>query len=192
VAALLLLDRLIVAPLESAALLRVTVPVVLVPPVTVEGFIVSDVSVGAPTGASTDNCASVTELDGLACSVTSISAETCCVPMLKLARSAPEGTVTLAGSVATALSLDSDTTKPLGGARPSSTSVASEDSPPVTIKGSRKNDITPVALGVAVTSKEVVSRCVPTCALIVTVVFVAIAKVDTTNDTQSPPCVRAA
>lgn len=103
--------------------------------------------------------------------MTVVLAETALVATVKLTLSEPAGTVTLAGMVAAALSeLCSVTTAPPDGADPLSTTVPVDGFPPVTSKGSRKKEFTPVAAGVARTVNSLVSVVAPSVAEIVTTV----------------------
>jgi hypothetical protein len=71
---------------------------------------------------------------------------------VKLVRSDPAGTVTLAGIDATdVFALCSVTMAPPAGAAPLRTTIPVEDWPPVTSSGLRKNEVTRVAPGVAFT-----------------------------------------
>jgi hypothetical protein len=73
---------------------------------------------------------------------TGVDAATALVVMLNVALVAPAATVTLAGTVAAALLLDSVTTAPPAGAGPSSVTVPVRGLPPVTLAWLRLSDET--------------------------------------------------
>jgi hypothetical protein len=92
--------------------------------------------------------------------VTEVLAVTDLVVTVNVALEAPAGTVTLAGTVATAvLLLESATTAPPDGAAPLSVTVASEVLPPVTLVGLRTSEesVTPLACGVTVSAAPLVT-----------------------------------
>lgn len=69
-----------------------------------------------------------------------VKVSTAIVPIGKLAAVAPSATVTLAGTVAAALLLDSVTTAPPEGAGPLRVTVPTEAVPPVTLGGFNDTD----------------------------------------------------
>ena len=74
--------------------------------------------------------------------MTAIELATAPVPRLKLALVAPAATVTLAGTVAAGLLLESGTCAPPAGAGPFSVTVPAEGLPPVTLAGLRASEET--------------------------------------------------
>jgi hypothetical protein len=74
--------------------------------------------------------------------VTDVDVATALVVTLKLALVAPAGTVTLAGTAAAALLLESATTAPPAGAGPFRETVPLEALPPVTLVGLRPSEET--------------------------------------------------
>ena len=72
--------------------------------------------------------------------VTAVEAATALVFTVKVALVAPARTVTLAGTVAAVLLLESVTWAPPAGAGPFSVTVPVEEVPPVTLAGLRVND----------------------------------------------------
>ncbi len=158
------------APPLGAAPLKVTAPCEEVPPVTLDGLTPIAVSV-APGGAATISEVNAEPFPNVALRFTFVLAETVDVCTLKVTRSDPAVTLTVAGMAATAgLELPSVTCAPPAGAAPSSTTVAMDVAPPVTISGSRKKDFARVAEGVAFTVSSRVSVVSPTAAEIVTTV----------------------
>ena len=110
----LLLESETTEPPEGAALESVTVPCEELPPVTLVGFRVTEETVG-PEGGRTvsEACA---ELELYVPVITAlVLAETDFVVMVNEATVLPAGTVTLAGTLAAALLLESVTTEPPGG-----------------------------------------------------------------------------
>src|SRR6185295_928021 len=105
VAALPLLESVTAAPPAGAAALSVTVPVADAPPETLEGETarVDSVAVpgggGAPGSTQSTGCSPFPSLHTV--SITGVDTDTECVVTVKVARLAPAGTVTLAGTDAT-------------------------------------------------------------------------------------------
>ena len=96
------------------------------------------VSVAACAGGVTVNTAVRVMLSRVAVIVTGVDAATLDVVVVNVAVVAPAATVTLAGTVATAvLLLESDTTRPPAGAALESVTVPVEFAPPVTLAGFR-------------------------------------------------------
>ena len=71
-----------------------------------------------------------------------IANATAVVPTLNVAVVLPAGTITVAGTVADELSLDSWTTAPPCGAAPSSVTVPAEEVAPITVVGFNETDRT--------------------------------------------------
>lgn len=120
VATAALLDSATTAPPVGAALVRVTLPCELPPPVTLVGFSTTLLRLAAGGGGGTGVTVSVVVRlvpSYVPVSVTLVFAPTALVVTLKLALVAPAATVTLAGTLATAgLLLESVTTAPPAGA----------------------------------------------------------------------------
>jgi hypothetical protein len=132
----LLLDSVTKAPPVGAALPSVTVPVLDVPPATVVGLNVTEVSVGGFT-VSVAVCVPlyVAEM------VSAVVLPTALVVIAKVAVVAPAATVTLAGTVAAAvLLLDRVTTAPPVGAALLRVTVPVVEVPPVTVAGLKVTD----------------------------------------------------
>lgn len=160
-----------VAPPLGAAPLKVTVPCEEAPPVTLDGLTATAVRVtpGGAGGAVTMSEVNAEPLPNLAVRFTFVLVDTANVCTLNVTRSDPAATVIVAGMAATAaLELESVTCAPPAGAAPSSTTVAVDVAPPVTISGSRKKDFARVAVGVALTVNCLVCVVSPTTAEIVT------------------------
>ena len=126
-----LLERAIAAPPGPAVPLSVTVPTDEAPPVTRGGLSVS----GRRDSGFTVKVADCDVDPWVPVIVTVIAELTVEVAMAKLADEAPEGIVTLAGTVATALLDARDTAIPPDGAGPLRTTLPVEDSPPTTVLG---------------------------------------------------------
>jgi len=135
-AVVLLLESVTCAPPVGAGPLSVTVPVEEFPPVTLVGFSVSDERVGGGGGAGV----TVSEADlvaplKVAEMATVADAATALVLTVKVALVAPAATVTLEGTLAAVLLLESVTCAPPVGAGPLSVTVPLEEFPPVTLVG---------------------------------------------------------
>jgi hypothetical protein len=129
-AALLLRDT--AAPPAGAGPFRVTVPMEEVAPVTLVGLSPSDAMAGGNT-VSEAVCAG--PLPYAAEMVTVVEAATGRVVTVKDALVAPSGTVTLAGTEAATLLLESETAAPPAGAAPLNVTVPVELLAPVTLAG---------------------------------------------------------
>jgi hypothetical protein len=128
----LLLERETTAPPLGAGPFRDTVPVEGFPPVTLPGLKVSEEGIG---GITVSEAAWVPLPEAEI--VTGVEAVTAVVVTRKVALVAPAGTVTLGGTVATAvLLLESETCSPAPGAGPFSVTVpVGEEVPPVALAG---------------------------------------------------------
>ena len=134
----LLLVSVTTVPAEGAGPFRVTVPVEEVPPVTLDGLTVSEVSAGR----STVKVAVLVVLLSTAEIVTEVLADTGVVAIVNVAVVAPAATVTLAGTVAAdVLLLVKVTTAPLAGAAPVRVTVPVEDVPPTTLEGLSETEV---------------------------------------------------
>jgi hypothetical protein len=139
-AAVLLLDRVTTAPPAGAAALSVTAPVDVLPPRTLIGVRLSDVSVGV--AGVTVSCADRVAKPPLPEIVTAVAVGTELVATTKVAVVLPAGTVKLPGTVATAmLLLDRVTIAPPAGAATLSVTVPVDVPPPPTLVGRRLIDI---------------------------------------------------
>src|SRR3989441_4499599 len=132
VAAVLSLDSVTCAPPAGAGPSSVTVPVELLPPITVVGLSASEERPAA--GFTVRVAGRVTPLY-TAEMVTGVDAATVLVVTVNVVLVAPAGTVTLVGTVAAVLSLDRVTDAPPAGAGPFSVTVPVEFPPPVTVVG---------------------------------------------------------
>ena len=130
-ALVLLLLRPATMPPAGAAVARVTVPMLVAPPVTVAGFIASPASHGfTPSVAVCDDPLYVAVMTAPTAAATGF------VVMANVAEAAPASTATEAGTVAAAvLLLVSATTAPAGGAGADSVTVPVLPIPPVTEAG---------------------------------------------------------
>ena len=124
-------DRITTAPGAGAGKFNVTRPVVLVPPVTIGVVIVTDASAKEELMVSEAECVPLRFPEIVA----DVSAATRLVVTVNVAVVAPANTVTLAGTVAVALSLDSVTMAPADGAAAFKVTVPVEETPPVTLVG---------------------------------------------------------
>jgi hypothetical protein len=133
----LLLDRNTTAPPAGAGPLSVTVPIEEPPPVTLDGLSVSERSVGGRTASEADWVTPLfaAEID------TEIAVPTGAVVAVNVTLLAPAGTVTEDGTAATEESLDDkETTIPPLGAGPLTTTVPTEELPPVRLAGAIESD----------------------------------------------------
>jgi hypothetical protein len=127
-----LLESATTIPPGGACRLKLTTPVVGLPPLT---FVGSRFRAGAVIGGRsvTSSVACSDVLPRVAVIVTKVLAETVCVVMLKLALVAPAGTVTLEGTLAAeGVSLESATLVPPKGATSLRVTVPVEGVPPWT------------------------------------------------------------
>jgi hypothetical protein len=147
----LLLERETTAPPLGAGPLNITVPVEdpSGPPVTLDGFSVSEVRVGGATVSEADRVVPLYDPE----MVTEVNESTALVLTVKLALVAPAATVTLAGTVATpVLLLDRLTTTPPLGAAALSVTVPVDELPPVTLDGL---SVSEVRGGLSATSAQI-------------------------------------
>lgn len=138
----LLLVNVTAAPPDGAAALKVTVPVDLLPPLTVVGFKVRDERVMLPEPGLMvrEACA---ELDPRLAVITAVVVVlTDVVLTVKEVVVLPAATVTLLGTLVDELLLDSDTADPPDGAALDSVTVPCEDEPPVTLLGFKMTEDT--------------------------------------------------
>jgi len=148
VAADWLLDRATTSPPVGAAPLRVTVPVEDLPPATLVGLNVRDVSVGGLTVSD-----AVCELPfRVPVIVAWVAVATAVDLTVKFAVLFPDATVTDAGTVTAFWLLDSLTTKPAFGAGPESVKVPVAEAPPSTEDGLTLTDWITVGLTMTVTA----------------------------------------
>jgi hypothetical protein len=141
VASALSLDRVTTAPSAGAALLRVTVPVEEDPPVTLAG--------ATETLESTGGLIAKAVVCGplkLAVMVAEVVVPTAVVLTVKFAVASPAATITLAATVAAALSLDRVTTAPPAGAGPFRVTVPVEEDPPVRLAGLTETEVSTAGL----------------------------------------------
>jgi hypothetical protein len=131
-ALVLLLDRVTTVPDAGAVPVRVTVPIEDEPPRTDAGDRTSDEAAGGVTVNVADR---VVVPPAMAEMAPEVDALTGTVVTVKVAVVAPAGTVTVAGTDAAALALDSLTTVPAGGAAMEMVTVPVEDGPPTTLVG---------------------------------------------------------
>src|SRR5437762_3251476 len=135
-AAALLLESVTCAPPAGAGPLSVTVPVEdCTPPTTLVGFNVSEETAGGGGGITGSVIDEIGRASGREM-VTGVDAATALVLIVKVAVVLPAGTVTLEGTLAAALLLESVTCAPPAGASPLSVTVPVDDcAPPVTLVG---------------------------------------------------------
>jgi hypothetical protein len=124
------------APPVGAGPLSVTVPVeVCAPPVTLVGFSVSEESVEEEAWGRTVSEAVLVTPAYDAEMVTGVDVVTALLVTVNVALVAPAATVTLVGTLAAPLSLESTTCAPPLGADPLRVTVPIEEDPPVTLVG---------------------------------------------------------
>src|SRR5438132_8356826 len=129
----LLLDNVTMAPPVGAAAVKVTVPVLGAPPTTLVGLTVTEDRVGAAGAGLTVSTAVRETAPRAPVIVSAVEAVTIFVVMVKFALVAPATTVTLAGTVATAvLALLRLTMAPPVGAPAVSVTVPCDELPPTT------------------------------------------------------------
>lgn len=143
-------ERPMISPPEGAALVIVTVPVVLVPAATAVG----KKETPAKLGAFTVRVAELLEVPRVATTFTDESEPTANDVTVKVADEAPPAIVTDAGTVAAAaLSAERLTERPALGAGPVRVTVPVEAVPPVKLLGLRVTVETPIGLTVNVEEK---------------------------------------
>ena len=138
----LLLESVTTTPPDGAAALSVTVPVELFPPLTLVGFRVSEERLTLEEAGVMvrEACA---ELDPSVAVITAVVVVvTDVVLTVNEALVFPAATVTLLGTLADPLLLESDTTEPPEGAAAVRVTVPVELLPPVTLVGFRVNEET--------------------------------------------------
>jgi hypothetical protein len=153
VAAALLLDRATEMPPLGAALVKVTVPVEGAPPVTLAGLRDTDESAVDADAAMASVALLLTPLL-LAVIVAVAAVVTAVVATVKVTVVLPTATVTIAGTVAAVLLLDSEIETPTG-ATPVNVTVPVAELPPVTLAGLSDTEAGERPAG-AVTDKVVV------------------------------------
>jgi hypothetical protein len=135
-AVVLLLDSVMTAPPDGAALVSLAVPCEAAPPVTLVGFTETDESDAGGGGGETVNAALLVAPPNEPEIVTGVDEATGCVVTVNVLLVLPAATVTLAGTVATAvLLLDIVTTAPPLGAAALSVTVPVEELPPTAVVG---------------------------------------------------------
>ena len=129
-------DSVTAAPPVGAALVSVTVPVEELPPVTLVGLAVTADTLGAAATGFTVRVAVRVAPPKAPVIVTLVDEPTDAVVTANVALVAPAATVTLEGTVATAMLLPvSDTTAPPKGAAPVNVAVPVAELPPTTVDG---------------------------------------------------------
>ena len=149
VAAVLLSVNVTTAPPEGAGPVKVTVPVELLPPVTLVGLTLRELTPGGFTVRLADALLLwyVAEMVATAWILTAV------VVAVKVALVAPAGTVTLVGTLTAVLLSCRLTTAPPEGATEDRVTVPVEEFPPVTLVGLRLTELTTKVLpGVHCTS----------------------------------------
>ncbi len=135
-AVVLLLDSVTTAPPAGAALVNVTVPCGVAPPVTLVGLTETAESDAGGGGGATVKTALLVAPPNEPEIVTGVDEATGCVVTVNVLLVLPAATVTLAGTVATAvLLLDSVTTAPPLGAAALRVTVPVEELPPTAVAG---------------------------------------------------------
>jgi hypothetical protein len=132
----LLLERATTAPAAGAGPLSVTVPVDELPPVTLDGFSVSDVSTG---GAMVMEAVCIAPLK-TAEMMGVVDAATGLVVTVNVVLVVPSGIVTVAGTFTDASLLEKETTAPPVGAGPFIVTVPVDELPPVKSAGLSATD----------------------------------------------------
>jgi hypothetical protein len=179
VTAVLLDERLTVVPPVGAALLRSTVPVVVVPPVTVEGETVRPLKREAwiVSGAAKELPPCAARI------VATVSVATAIVEIVNVPVEAPDGIVTEAGTVALELFEEVVTSRPPAGAAPLSVSEPVADAPPGIVEGITENEVRVAGMIVS----EALIPVVPWEAVIAAPLRIATGEVFTTNVADVEP-----
>jgi hypothetical protein len=129
------LERLTTAPLLGAVPLRVTVPVEEEPPVTLLGLSVIEERVGAVPAGVTVSVAVFVDVPRVAVMITEVEEVTAVVFTTNGWMVVPGATVTVEGTVAADMLLETETFAPAYGAGPLRVTVPVEEEPPVTLLG---------------------------------------------------------
>lgn len=166
----LLLKRLTFAPPEGAAPVNVTVPVELLPPLTLVGFSVSDESATPPLAGVIASEACCELLPSVAVITAVVVLVTDVVVTVKFADVEPDETVTLLGTLADELLLLKLTTEPPEGAGELNVTVPVELFPPTTLVGFNVTEETVGPLLAGVMVSEACCELLPSVAVINAVV----------------------
>ena len=178
VTALFALVNVTTVPDGPAGLPSVTRNVMLVPPLRDVGDAVS----AETTAARTVTLADLLTVPCVATTVPVVSASTATDVAVKLAESAPSGTVTVAGTDRPALFLTSDTVTPPTGAIPVNVTLPTVDAPPFNI------DATVTVYNTGAATVMVLVTVVPfAVAVVVTTVSVSTTSADTGNVAEEAP-----
>jgi hypothetical protein len=176
--ALFALVNITTVPEGPAALPRVTLNVMLVPPLREVG----DADNAVITAALTVTLSDLVTVPWDATTAPVVSLSTATDVAVKLTLSAPSGTVTVAGTDKAAFMLTSATVTPPAGAIPVSVTLPTFDAPPVNIVDIERDDNTGAAIVMVLVT--VVPFAV---AVVVTTVFVSTTSADTGKVTELAP-----